>query len=152
MSYPMEVKKIQPQAIITIRRVVKTTELSNGLAEILPAVGKYLHEQNIERVAMPFARYHSFTPDTVDVEAGSMVAAPAAGEGEIKSSELPGGRVLSVMFMGHYANLMDGHKAAADWMKENGEAQSGPHWEIYWTDPGQEPDPKDWKTELVFPL
>ena len=61
MSYPMEVKKIQPQAIITIRRVVKTTELSNGLAEILPAVGKYLHEQNIERVAMPFARYHSLS-------------------------------------------------------------------------------------------
>ena len=28
---------------------------------------------------------------------------------------------------------------------------TGPLWEIYWTDPGIEPDPKKWRTQILVP-
>jgi len=38
------------------------------------------------------------------------------------------------------------------WIEAQGLAPSGAPWESYVTDPGNFPDPKDWKTEVVWPL
>jgi effector-binding domain-containing protein len=48
--------------------------------------------------------------------------------------------------------MNNAHAALMTWLEENGKAQAGPIWEVYWTDPGQEPDPSRWKTELILPI
>ena len=38
------------------------------------------------------------------------------------------------------------------WCAEHGRRAAGPNWEVYWTDPGREPDPAKWRTEVLKPL
>ena len=45
-----------------------------------------------------------------------------------------------------------GHASLQEWLRDNGKEQRAPLWEVYWTDPGQEPDPTRWKTEIIMPI
>lgn len=38
------------------------------------------------------------------------------------------------------------------WIKDQGRQCVGPAWEVYWTDPGEVPDPADWNFELLWPI
>ena len=38
------------------------------------------------------------------------------------------------------------------WVVEQGKQQIGPAWELYLTDPGQVPDPADWRTLIFCPM
>jgi len=38
------------------------------------------------------------------------------------------------------------------WIADQGLVASGAPWEVYVTDPADYPDPKDWKTEVFWPL
>jgi AraC family transcriptional regulator len=54
--------------------------------------------------------------------------------------------------MGPYDKLPEALAAIGDWIKQQGTAPGGAPWESYVTDPGNYPDPKDWKTEVFCPL
>jgi effector-binding domain-containing protein len=74
------------------------------------------------------------------------------GKGRIKSGTLPGGEVVSTVHVGAYDHLPDAGAALAAWAEAHGRAATGPNWELYVTDPGVEPDPTQWKTEVIKPL
>jgi effector-binding domain-containing protein len=38
------------------------------------------------------------------------------------------------------------------WIEANGYRVAGPYWDWFVTDPGEHPDPKDWRTEVFWPL
>ena len=44
------------------------------------------------------------------------------------------------------------HIAAGNWIEQNGLRPAGPPWEDYLTDPAEHPDPKDWKTDVCWPV
>ncbi len=57
---------------------------------------------------------------------------------------------LRGLHVGPYEDLHLAHRAAEKWLPENGLQSSGPAWEVYVTDPGDEPDPGKWRTEVVI--
>lgn len=54
--------------------------------------------------------------------------------------------------VGPYEKLPKAYEAFDEWSKENQFSPSKPPMEIYWSDPGEEPDSSKWRTELIFPL
>jgi AraC family transcriptional regulator len=54
--------------------------------------------------------------------------------------------------VGPYEALEGTYAALQAWLDEVGATASGPMWEVYWSDPGAEPDPARWRTELLVPL
>jgi AraC family transcriptional regulator len=80
------------------------------------------------------------------------LAAPARGEGEMQSGELPGGDVALGIHTGPYEGLSDTHAAIERWIEANGYRVGGSPWEQYVTDPAEHPDPADWRTEVYWPL
>jgi effector-binding domain-containing protein len=142
----------QPQPVASIRTKVRVQEISAQLAILLPEVGAYLHAVGGKSVGGPFTRYHGFEGDTVDLEAGIALLEPVAGKGRIQAGELPGGRVVTGWHIGPYEGLAAAHEALAAWLREQNLAARGGVWEIYWTDPGMVPDPKQWKTQLLAPV
>ena len=60
--------------------------------------------------------------------------------------------MATTVHMGPYDRLPDAHDALHVWLRENARDSAGPQWEVYWTDPGLEPDPSKWKTELMWPI
>ncbi|MEP6963766.1 MAG: GyrI-like domain-containing protein, partial [Acidobacteriota bacterium] len=65
---------------------------------------------------------------------------------------LPGGSVATTMHLGPYEHLQDAYGALQQWMESEGFTPAGSPWESYVTDPGEHPDPKDWKTEVFWPV
>ena len=53
---------------------------------------------------------------------------------------------------GPYEQLADTNAAIERWIEEQGFVVGGAPWEWYVTDPGEYPNPADWRTEVYWPL
>ncbi|WP_428103513.1 GyrI-like domain-containing protein [Candidatus Rariloculus sp.] len=63
-----------------------------------------------------------------------------------------GRRAVFALREGDYAELEHTYKALEQWAQSNGRQFSGPCWESYVTDPGEHPNPADWRTEVYWPI
>ena len=152
MAYIMEVKEIAPQPVATTRGMTQAEAGGAFIGEHLPAVGRYVREQGGTFTGPPFARYHAMRDGQFDLETGAPVVEAVAGAGPIHGGTLPGGLVASTIHTGPYDQLSAAHQALAAWIKEQGYTSAGVPWEVYWTDPGEEPDPAAWRTEVLWPI
>ncbi len=102
----------------------------------------------------PFSRYHRIDTKTnkIDLEAGIAVKAPIEPSGRVKPSTLPAGRAAMTWHMGSYHQLQQSYDRLGAWMKAEELASRGGFCEIYWTDPGLEPDPSTWRTQILWPV
>lgn len=158
MSDP-EIRELTPSATAAIRARTATSELPGLFDEHLPNIAHRLADMGVEPAGPPYARYHEYGPETVDVEIGIPVASPVpnvpaladAQPGELGSSELPGGRVAIVVHRGSYAGLPDAYERLEGWLAGQGGQAGGAPWELYVDDPS-EVDEADLRTEICWPL
>lgn len=112
---------------------------------------------------IPFVRYLGMRADgTLDFEAGIPITGDVTVSGAIKKGSLPAGRYAVLIHTGDYSGLKDAHMAMIDWGERNGAKfacaygeggeRFGARVESYITDPGCEPDPSKWETEVSFLL
>jgi effector-binding domain-containing protein len=151
---PLEVKiqELGSQHTATIRVTCKPTEISKTLAVIFPEVMACLNSTGAKTTGAPFTRYHEISNEQMDLEAGVPVAERFAGKGRIKPSTLPAGEMAITWHVGPYHELQRTHAQMTAWLAHNNYDPAAPFWEIYMTDPGQEPDPKKWRTQIVVPV
>jgi effector-binding domain-containing protein len=152
MSYKVEIRKVGEQPVVSIRTQCHVAELGAILAEILPEVWRYVRNNGVNPSGPPFTRYHGFSEDRVDIEGGLPIATPLPGEGRITAGLLPAGEVATTVHVGPYDKLPHAHDALHEWITANKRTSAGPQWEVYLSDPGLEPDPTRWKTELMWPI
>lgn len=152
MQYEFTEKTLTPQPVLTIKASTTPAEVSSTLAEILPKVWGSLEKSALEMVGPPFTRYHHIGADRIELEGGIPVnRSQLDGEG-LNTEMLPAGNAVTTIHWGDYSGLGEAHAAVAKFLAENGKEVAGAPWEIYWTDPGQVPDPQEWKTEIVYPV
>jgi AraC family transcriptional regulator len=154
MTYSITKTTLSPQPVLVVRRTVNRSEIAATIADVLPRVFMYAQRHGLALTGQPFARYIEIGPGLVTIEPGMRVtkAANAPGGGEVVLDTLPGGEAATTVHMGQYENLPDAYAAIERWMKANGAASGGAPWECYITDPADHPDPKDWRTEIFWPL
>lgn len=152
MAYEIEVKDMAPQATATIRTTIAMNEIGDTLGVILPEVWAYLEGQGIQPAGPPFARYHSYGPDAIDLEAGMAVAEPVAGTDRIQAGTLPGGQIATTWHIGHYDTLSQAYQALEAWIQEQQWTPADAPWEVYWSDPGDMSHPEDLRTEVLWPV
>jgi effector-binding domain-containing protein len=145
-----EIGAAQPMA--SIRTRTKLSKISATLAVLLPEVMKHVTESGGKTVGAPFAIYHSMSGDDIDLEAGLPVAEPVPEKGRVHAGRLPQGSVVSVWHVGPYQTLSATHERLSAWLAKSDYEAAGPPCEVYWTDPGMEPDEKKWRTEIVVPV
>lgn len=152
MSYEITKKQIDETPFLYMRKQSKPEEIADALASMFVPVFEYATTNGIPFAGYPTARYVSFGPGLITIEAGMPVAGVAEGTEAIMVGSLTGGDVVSTVHKGSYDTLNLGHEAIQRWMEENNEEANGAPWEVYVTDPGEVPDPAEWLTELVHPL
>ena len=153
MAYSITTKELKPQPVVVTRKRMKQSEIGTMLGEMFGRVFQYAQEKGVALAGAPFARYVEMGPGLMTIEAGfPVVAAPASGSGEITPDSLPGGLTAVAMHAGPYDKLQDAHAAIQEWIESQGLTPAGAPWESYVTDPGEYPDPKDWKTEVFWPV
>ena len=148
---PVTRRQLDPRPTLVIRRKVVIANLATELADIFPRLFVYAQQQGIPLASPPFTRYLELGRGTAQIEAGFAVGAPAKGDGDMVASELPGGSAAVAIHVGPYDRLEDTHAVVATWLEAQ-KLTGGAPWEVYVTDPGEKPDPKDWQTEVVYPI
>ena len=126
--------------------------IGESMAQVLPKAFEAVAKSSATPAGPPFARYFSFGGATIEYEGGVPVAAPFVGDGEVKPSELGGGEAAVAMHLGSYDTISDTWGALSKWVENQGRKPAGPGWESYLTDPGEEPDPSKWVTEVYLPV
>jgi len=140
------------QPILLIRRRLARNELQGMLAECFGRLYAHGYSAGLPIAGFPIARYVSMGPGPWTVEAAIPLARPAAAEGEMQAGILPAGTVVLAVHAGPYDQLSDTNAAIERWIETKGLRVGGAPWESYVTDPGQHPDPADWRTEVYWPL
>jgi AraC family transcriptional regulator len=148
---PVTRRTLSAQPTLVIRRKIALAQVAQELASILPRVFAFAQQHGVPFAGPPFTRYVELGLGTATIEAGFAVGAPASGEGDIVGSELPGGDAAVAIHVGAYERLPDTHAIVTAWIDAQKLAAGSP-WEVYVTDPGEFPDPADWRTEIVYPL
>jgi AraC family transcriptional regulator len=159
----VEVRTLTPVTTVAVRLETTADQLSSVFDVEMPRVGAGAAEVGAAVTGPPFARYHHFGPERVDLEVGVPVEAappgliPVSGtpDGRLGLSSLPGGPAAVTMHHGHYDSLVTTYDALAAWIateRPGGSVAGDGPWEVYLTDPGNVPDPADWLTEVVWPL
>ena len=150
MTYEIETRRLPVRCTAVVRGEMRRDELPAWMAAALSTVRDYLRKAGVARTGPPFARY-TFLGDVVAVEAGFPVAVEVAGDGLVEPSALPGGPAAVTTHVGDYTSLPRAFHAVRVWLHDHGMAPASPHWESYLTNPGAEPNPSRWRTEMVVP-
>jgi AraC family transcriptional regulator len=153
MSYSITKQELAPQPVLIVRRRVKRSEIAATIAEALPHIFIYAQQNGIALAGLPFTRYVEMGPGLVTMEPGMRVTGPVTSSpGEVIADTLPGGPAATTIHAGPYDTLSDAYAAIEQWMETEGLVAAGAPWESYVNDPADYPDPKDWKTEIFWPL
>ena len=145
-------KEIQPQHILYIRRRIAPSEMKHALGECFGKLFTYGAKAGLPIAGWPLCRYVSTGMGLWTIEPAMPLSAPAKSEGEMQADTLPGGPVALGIHAGPYETLPDTNAAIERWIEASGYKAAGAPWEQYVTDPGEHPDPKDWRTEVYWPL
>ena len=155
MAYSITKKEIPAQPVLVVRRRIKPTEVAATLGEVLGHVFQYAQQNGIAMAGQPFTRYLEWGPGLWTIEAGLPVTAntrETTSDANVRPDALPGGWVATATHTGPYDKLGEAHAAIQQWIEAEGLSSAGAPWEIYITDPADFPDPKDWKTEVFWPI
>jgi effector-binding domain-containing protein len=147
-----------------IRVQVPMAELGSGLIpQLHEEVMGYLQTQDVKPAGPPFIRYWVIDMAAkLDIELGWPVARALPGNRRVNANVLPAGRYASLLYTGDYSGLMEANGVLIGWASENGITWDsretaagdafGSRFETYITDPGDEPDPAKWETEVAIRL
>jgi AraC family transcriptional regulator len=154
MAYSITKKEIAPQPVLVVKRRIKPSEVASTLAEVLGQVFLHAQGDGIALAGQPFTRYLEWGPGLWTIEAGLPVTANSvtASSAPVQAEMLPGGFVATTTHAGAYDKLNEAHAAVQQWVQSEGLTSAGAPWEVYTTDPADYPDPKDWKTEVFWPV
>jgi effector-binding domain-containing protein len=83
---------------------------------------------------------------------GNVPSLDDAREGELGSSDLPGGEAAVTMHVGPYDGLTRTYERLHDWIHAQGRDEGPGPWESYLDDPAEVDDPAELRTEVTWPL
>ena len=152
MSLNFATREIDSQPIVGIRATTTMEEIKEVIGALFGEIMEYFTRNGIAPAGMPFTIYHEMDAERLEMECGIPVASPVEGTERVRPGELPAGKVATVTHMGPYEQLGQTWSALMKWVEEEGLQAAGAPWEVYVTDPGEEPDQSKWRTDIFFPI
>ena len=155
---PVEVSTIDmetPIWVLALNAVCPREEVANALASNYNVLQTYVSTNSIEVTGMPMARYNSYglDGDMVNLDAALPIADSVAVDVEhVFVMRLGPGKVAKTTHLGPYSALGETVTSFQAQLEAMGAKIGSSHWEHYVTDPGEEPDPSKWATDLYYPL
>lgn len=151
-SYTVERVDVEPVEAAGIRRSVPPGELVDAMTELFPAISLALGKQRVEQAGPPFAVFHRFGDDRLDVTFAIPVASDVREVADLRRVRLDGGAAAATWHEGPYGSAANAHSAVMAWCARQGLVAAGAPVESYVTDPGSENDPTRWRTRVIHPL
>ena len=153
MKRGINVVEIEPVHAMAIRRRVTMDQLPTFFGEAYSQLEEYFARKGGKVAGQPFAAYYDVHDGEVDIEAGFPVVFDVLenlpAEGEIHPVDYPGGEAIEYVYFGPYDGMGLAYDDVAKWLLEHHHRATGPGREVYYSDPGEKPNPEDWETHIV---
>lgn len=147
-----EVTQLKPQHAAVVKAQVGLDELPDIFREAFHATMTAIERQGLRATGPPFAYYPSAPTTVVTLEAGFPTSEAIEPEGRVVGFELPGGTAVTTVHIGPYDAMEETYTRMQSWMTDHGYDPSRGMWEVYLTDTENEPDPRRWRTRIVWPV
>lgn len=151
MDFQCEIREQVAQPTLSIRTRTPIGELPRLLGESYGKIAEYLAQLGEEPVGAPFAAYYNMDMQDLDVEIGFPVARSLDGDGDIRTSQVPGGKLGYALHTGRYGDIAPAYDALTQFVQEQGYEPTGISYEFYLNDP-EETQQEKLQTQIIFPL
>lgn len=151
VTYEVERVNLREQVTAVIREKVGVEDPLRSFGDVYGEVCGHLARVGAQPIGPRFARYLSMN-GALELEVGFPVRAAVPAAGRMETSRLPGGPGVQTTHVGAYERLRKAHEALEQWADRHDSETAGPAWEVYFTDPSEEPDMSKWRTQVVMPL
>lgn len=116
----------------------------------------YMAKNNIVQNGMPFTIYNEMNPNGNVIMSNAIPVqnkVEVTEESEILCGFIPRTNTVKATLKGNYTNLGEAWQKAMEYLNEVKVEQSDlKPFEIYTNDPGDFPNPADWKTDIYIPI
>lgn len=132
--------------------------LGNKMEQIFPEVYEFMSTHDIDISGQPLTVYNQIKQDnnsviiSCGIPTSTKMATPPTSE--VLCDFIPQTKALKVTLRGDYSNLPEAWTQAENYLKETDfekNLEIAP-FEIYITDPGLEPNPANWETNIYIPI
>lgn len=147
----MEMRDVQERRTVSIRMTVPVERLPEVMGKSFWEIMEYLNREGIPPAGPPFGYYHNMDMANLDVEMGFPVREELPGDGRVKASTLPAGRVAVETHRGPYETMEETYNKVIGELKERGLEMDEFMYEFYLNDP-DEVSPEEIETEIYMPV
>lgn len=151
MSYDITRQQLPVATFLYMKARCSHAEIAKALGPMFGAVFKHAVTSGLVLKSPPTTLYTQWGPGMVSIHAG-LLTDPTTASADMFVEELPATEAAVTIHTGPYDGLGDAHAAMEQFLHEHGLEKAGPPREVYITDPGQVPDPAQWKTQIIWPV
>ncbi|WP_299362640.1 GyrI-like domain-containing protein [Winogradskyella sp.] len=131
-----------------------SSNISAKMGENFGAIMQFMGQHGLKQSGMPLTVYNEMAETVImsnGIPVNERVEIPT--DSDVSIGFMPKMKALKTTLTGNYTNLPKAWEATMKHLAEQGLEQSDiKPFEIYTTDPGNYPNPADWKTEIYIPL
>ncbi len=142
----------QPMWLLTLREEAGPEMMDSIHTKLFAKLQMYAEEKGWSAAGAPMAINHQWDESGIDLEAGIPITDSVEVEEPFMLKKSYMGSVVKLKHMGPYSGLGNVHMDMKKWIDMNEKSISGPSWEVYLSNPGQEPDSNKWETEVYYPI
>ena len=151
----ISVTEVQSMPYYGVTEEISWSEMgSDFFAERYGIIGAYLGDDMANMTMAPFAIYHMWDEENkrAKVEVAIAATSDKPGNNRVVKGNTYAGTVVKGVHLGSYDTTDDTHWAIDEYVKTNNFEMAGSPWEVYVTDPANEPDTAKWVTEIYYPV
>lgn len=148
-KFNITIDTMKPFTALSIRDTISMEDIGSLIGKVFESI----HRHGLTPVGECMTMYYDedFDHDNADVEVCVPVNREYKGE-DISTRTIDGGTYAHTTFIGSYSEIGEGYAAILDWIKENDYEVIRAPYERYIKGPGSKCSPKDFVTEIYFPI
>ena len=152
MTYDITRHEVPDMTIVSVRERHALAEMQEFFGRAWGELYGYLARLGATPVGEPFALYHEFGPDGVDIEACVWYVGDVPSADTIVARVLPAATVAETIHVGPYDDLPKAYEALTGWITQHGLEPVGPVRETYLNEPGPDVPPSTYRTRIEMPI
>lgn len=129
-----------------------TENISETMAKSFGKIMQFMQTNSIEMAGPAMAVTHKWEAGFTVFQTGVPVASEVTPTEGLTLETIPATNVVKYHHTGDYNTLESSYEALMQYMEFKNLQPKGSPWEIYITDPMNEPDTSKWITEIYFPI
>lgn len=151
-TFQIEISRLSEFYYVSLKEKVAPAIISEKMGEMYARITNFIQTRGLETTGMPYSVYDEMGENGIDLECGIPVNKAIESELNFNTGKMESKKCAVLYYFGDYSQLEKGHTEIQQWINRHKYKLAGSPMEIYVTDPGTEPNPDNWQTNIYYPI